>query len=64
MGLYTVLRPCVVDNLHYAQVPPAPIEADDAVAGPLVKAGDLAPVESTAAATEDANPAKSSRRKG
>ena len=45
MGLYTVLQPCVVNNLHYAQVPAAPIEVDDVVAAPLVTSGDLAPVE-------------------
>ena len=47
MGLYTVLRPCVVDNLHYAQGPATPIEADDTVAAPLVESGDLAPVDET-----------------
>ncbi len=46
MGLYTVLKPCVVDNLHYAQVPAAPIIADDDVAADLVASGVLIPVDS------------------
>lgn len=47
MGLYTVLRPCMVGDLHYAQVPAGHIIADDTVAAPLVKSGDLAAVGTT-----------------
>lgn len=43
MGYYTVVTPCVVGKLHYARVPSQPIEADDAVAGPLVAFGSLMP---------------------
>lgn len=43
MGLYRVLTPCAVGDLHYAQVPAAPIEADDTLAATLVAAGVLAP---------------------
>ena len=46
MGLYTVLRPCMVGDLHYAQVPAAPIIADDDVAADLVVSGVLIPVDS------------------
>ncbi len=46
MGLYTVTRPCMVGDLHYAQVPAAPIIADDAVAADLVASGVLIPVDS------------------
>ena len=45
MGLYTVVRPCVVANLHYALVPTTPIDADDTAAAPLVESGDLVPVD-------------------
>lgn len=55
MGLYTVLRPCMVGDLHYAQVPAEPIVVDDTVAAALVKSGDLAPV-APVAAVEQAEP--------
>lgn len=45
MGLYTVVRPCMVGDLHYAQVPAAPIAVDDKLAAALVAAGDLTPVD-------------------
>ena len=45
MGRYTVLTPCVVGELHYAQIPGAPIEADDTLAAALVAAGVLAPAD-------------------
>ena len=41
MGLYTVVRPCVVGLLHYVRPTTAPIEVDDDVAAPLVAAGSL-----------------------
>lgn len=53
MGLYTVLKPCVVGDLHYAQVPAEPIHADDAVAAVLVDSGDLAPVQAAAAEADE-----------
>lgn len=45
VGSYSVLAPCVVGDLHYAQVPAGPIEADDTLAAALVAAGVLAPVD-------------------
>jgi len=42
MGLYTVLTPCVVGDLHYTRVPDHPVEADDTAAAALVAAGSLA----------------------
>lgn len=44
MGRYAVLSPCVVGELHYAQVPAEPVEADDTLAAALVAAGVLAPL--------------------
>ena len=41
MGLYTVVKPCVVGLLHYVRPTAAPIEVDDDVAAPLVAAGSL-----------------------
>lgn len=43
MGLYNVVAPCVVGNLHYARPKAEPIEVDDDVAAPLVEAGGLVP---------------------
>ena len=43
MGLYNVVKPCVVGLLHYVRPTAAPIEVDDDVAAPLVAAGDLSP---------------------
>lgn len=43
MGLYNVVEPCMVGNLHYARPTTEPIEVDDDVAKPLVKAGNLTP---------------------
>ena len=48
MGNYAVLKPCMVGNLHYAQVPTGPIIVDDTVAQPLVESGDLTPVTAAA----------------
>lgn len=45
MGLYNVVKPCVVGNLHYARPTTKPIDVDDDVAAPLVEAGQLAAVE-------------------
>lgn len=64
MGLYAVLKPCMVGDLHYAQVPAGPINADDKIAAPLVESGELAPV--TADTSDDqpaANPATPHRRR-
>lgn len=44
MGCYTVVAPCVVGDLHYAQVPAEPVEVDDTLAAALVAAGVLTPV--------------------
>lgn len=43
MGLYNVVAPCVVGKLHHVRPTTAPIEVDDALAGPLVEAGKLEP---------------------
>lgn len=61
MGRYMVLSPCVVGELHYAQVPAAPIEADDTLAAALVAAGVLAPVD--AEPEPDETPAVSRKRR-
>lgn len=60
MSYYTVLKPCVVGNLHYAHIPAQPIEADDAVADTLVTSGSLAyypprPAEPKTPVTVDAD---------
>jgi hypothetical protein len=44
VGLYNVVKPCVVGDLHYARPATAPIEVDDKVALPLVDEGKLEPV--------------------
>lgn len=64
MGRYAVLGPCVVGDLHYAQVPAEPIEADDTLAAALVAAGVLAPVDAGADEVDpqDEHPARSRRR--
>jgi hypothetical protein len=46
MALFNVVGECVVDGKHYPGPHPAPVEVDEAVAGPLVEAGQLTPVES------------------
>lgn len=43
MGLYNVVAPCVVGNLHYARPTTAPIEVNEDVAEPLVANGSLEP---------------------
>lgn len=44
MGLYNVVRPCVVGSLHYARRTAEPIDVDDKLALPLVAEGALEPV--------------------
>ena len=41
MGLYNVVKPCVVGKSHHVRPTSAPIEVDDAVAAPLVESGCL-----------------------
>ncbi len=43
MGLYHVVKPCVVGKLHYVRPTAQPIEVDDGVAAPLVESGCLEP---------------------
>ncbi len=43
MGLYNVVRPCVVGLLHYVRPTAAPIEVDDDAAAELVESGSLVP---------------------
>lgn len=60
-----VLRPCMVGDLHYAQVPPAPVVVDDAIAAPLVDSGDLNAVDSGGAVADKPaqdHPAKAPHR--
>lgn len=49
MGLYNVVAPCVVGNLHYTRPTAAPIEVDDNVARPLVRDGALTRVDTVPA---------------
>jgi hypothetical protein len=56
MSYYTVVRPCVVGQLHYTSVPVQPIEVADEVAEPLVAAGDLAPYRPGEPASGEADP--------
>lgn len=63
VGSYRVLAPCVVGDLHYAQVPAGPIEVDDTLAAALVSAGVLAAVNPDGAADRSVDTSKS-RRKG
>ena len=43
MGLYNVVKPCVVGKLHHVRPTSQPVEVDDATAAPLVEAGCLEP---------------------
>ena len=43
MGLYNVIQPCVVGNLHHTRPTTQPIEVDDDTAAPLVESGCLEP---------------------
>jgi hypothetical protein len=52
MGWYNVVEPCVVGLLHYARPTTQPIEVDDEVAAPLVKAGSLTPYPAQSAAAD------------
>lgn len=62
MGLYNVVGPCVVGDLHYTRSATEPIEVDDDVAGPLIEAGALEPYrvstdhEGTAVGDPDQDP--------
>lgn len=55
MGLYNVVKPCVVGDLHYARPTAAPIEVSDKLAVPLVTAGQLEPVGANAEPVGDAD---------
>lgn len=46
MGLYNVVRPCVVGLLHYVRPTAAPIEVDDDAAAELVESGSLVAYQS------------------
>ncbi|HNM85351.1 MAG TPA: hypothetical protein PKI77_12595 [Mycobacterium sp.] len=46
MGLYTVVKPCVVGLLHYVRPTTAPIEVDDDAAAELVESGSLVAYQS------------------
>lgn len=41
MGLYNVVAPCVVGELHFTRRSTKPVEVDDKVAAPLVESGAL-----------------------
>lgn len=41
MGLYNVVAPCVVGDLHFTRRSTKPIEVDDDTAAPLVESGAL-----------------------
>lgn len=53
MGLYNVVKPCVVDNLHYVRPTTQPIEVDDTEAAELVGSGCLTPYPVAAASALD-----------
>lgn len=44
MGLYNVVAPCVVNELHFTRRSTKPIQVDDKVAAPLVELGALEPL--------------------
>jgi hypothetical protein len=41
VGLYNVVAPCVVGELHYTRRSAKPVEVDDKLAAPLVETGQL-----------------------
>jgi hypothetical protein len=62
VGLYNVVKPCVVGDLHYARPTTQPIEVDDDVAAELVEAGSLAHVREEASESSERAESAAPRR--